>query len=76
MNSDHITAVTVAARVGISPDTARSYLSELEPREAPRLRQKFDRARLDELAAFCESKRQRRCLNRFNAVPKPQEETR
>jgi hypothetical protein len=76
MSSNHITAVTVAERCGISPETARSYLRELEPREAPRLRQKFDASRLDELVSFCQSKRRRKCYNRFNAVLKPNKETR
>jgi len=67
MNLDYITPAHIARRVGISPNRARAFLRDLEPRDGPRLRQRFEPSRLDELAALCESKRQRKCFNKHNS---------
>ncbi|RYG69583.1 hypothetical protein EON80_09545 [bacterium] len=68
MSATYITPAHVARQAGISPDTARSYLRDIDPREAPRLRQRYEPSRLNELVAFCESKRQRRYRNQFNSA--------
>jgi hypothetical protein len=63
----YITPADVARHVGISPDTARAYLGEVFPKDAPkRAQHRFDAAKLPELVALCESKRKRRCFNRYN----------
>jgi hypothetical protein len=67
-NLDYITPAHVARRAGISPNRARAYLEEIDPREAPRLRQRFAPSREDELVAYCESKRVRKCRNASNSI--------
>ena len=68
-NIEYITPAHVARVARISANRARVYLQDEVPRDAPRLHQRFEPSRLDELAALCESKRQRRCFNRLNARP-------
>lgn len=68
MNLNYITPAHIARHAGISPDTARSYLKDETPKDGPRLRQRFEPSRLDELTALCESKRRRRYRNAFNST--------
>lgn len=63
-----ITPVDVARHVGLDPNTARRYLKDENPVQWERTRKKWDASELPRLMAICESKRQRRCLNKFNAV--------
>jgi hypothetical protein len=67
MGLPYITPSHVARHVGISDDRAREYLRDVDPREAPRLRQRFESSRLPELATICEAKRKRRYRNPNNS---------
>lgn len=74
-HSPQITPAHVARVAQISPDMARRYIGEEFPKLGrKREQQRFDATWLDELVALCESKRQRRCFNNFNAIPKPNNE--
>jgi hypothetical protein len=69
-NSPHISEITpvdVARFVGLDPNTTRRYLRDGNPVQWERTRKKWPASDMPRLAQICESKRQRRCLNKFNA---------
>jgi len=62
-----ITPVDVARAAGLDPNTTRRYLKDENPVTWKRTRKKWNASELPRLIEICESKRQRRCLNKFNA---------
>lgn len=75
MPQDTILLSEICREAGISDATARRYFADFNPYRAAGGWHRFKPEEKADVLAFIESKRKRRCLNRFNAIPKTEGET-